>query len=528
MSTIATSSSAASPARQVNPWLVALAVVTATFIEVLDTTITNVALPHIAGNLSASNDESTWVLTSYLVSNAIVLPMTGWLAKQFSRKSLLLASVAGFTVASLFCGLAPSLPILIFWRIVQGFTGGGLAPFSQAILLEVFPPEKQGKAMAAWMFAIIIAPLLGPMLGGYIVDNFTWRWIFYVNIPIGALSYTLCRLYVSDPPYLKRNKHAPIDYWGMGLLAIAIGSLQVVLDKGQEDDWLNSPFIVTLSIIMAVTFVLFLIRELRIQDPVVDLSTLADRNFSVGVISVFVASMVLYGTTTLIPLFFQTMLGYPAFDAGRATMPRGAGSMIAMAVVGMISNKFDGRKIMALGLALAGGATWYLGHIDLTSGARDLLVPQFLQGISMGMIFVPLTTLSYATIAKSKIGNATSMFNLMRNIGGSVGISTVTTIISRGTQSSTAILGENVRSGNQLATNYLTGVQTMLQGKGFDAVMAAHVSYAAVFSSIQQQAWMLSFIRVARLFGVLFLLIIPLALSQRRTAHSGGQAAAKH
>jgi DHA2 family multidrug resistance protein len=503
--------------RSVNPWLIALAVISATFMEVLDTTITNVALPQIAGNLSASTDEATWVLTSYLVSNAIILPMTGWLANYFGRKRVLLASIAGFTLSSLACGLSPNLPILIFCRIVQGATGGGLQPFSQAIMLEVFPGEKQGKAMAAWLFAILIAPLVGPVFGGWIVDHYSWRWIFYVNIPIGLISLLLCQWFVFDPAYIRRTSDV-VDSWGIGFLVIGIGSLQVVLDKGQQEDWFSSNLIIRLSVLAVIGLVLFVIREFRTEQPVVDLRAFRDRNFSTGVLMGFVTSLILYGTTVIVPLFFQTMRGYPAMQAGIATVPRGIGSMLAMVIVGGFLGKLDGRPLMALGLVIAGWSTWGMGYSNLSVGSGDLWWPQFWQGISMGLIFVPLTTLTYATIAKEKMGNATSLFNLLRNIGGSVGISVVTTIIARHTQTNTAILGSHVHSSNRMAT----AAQGLFISKGFDFAIAAKMALASIFGMIQQQAWMLSFIAVAQIFGVLFVVIIPLVLLMRKPQHHGG------
>jgi len=506
--------------RSINPWMIALAVISATFMEVLDTTITNVALPQIAGNLSASTDEATWVLTSYLVSNAIILPMTGWMANYFGRKRVLLASIAGFTLSSLACGLAPNLPILILFRIIQGATGGGLQPFSQAILLEVFPPEKQGKAMATWLFAILIAPLLGPVMGGWIVDNYSWRWIFYVNIPIGLISFLMCHLFVFDPPYIRRTTDI-VDYWGIGFLIVGIGSLQVILDKGQQEDWFSSSMIVRLGALAVVGLTLFVIREFITAQPVVDLRVFRDRNFTAGVWLVTVSSLILYGTTVIVPLFFQTMRGYPALQAGIATVPRGIGSMLAMIIVGVLIGKMDGRPLMCLGLVVAGWSTWDMGCANLSVGAGDLWWPQFWQGISMGLIFVPLTTLTYTTIAREKMGNATSLFNLMRNIGGSVGISIVTTMIARHTQIHTAILGSHVHPFSQTGMRFIAGAQDRFLLNDFDALTASKRAYSLIFAMIQQQAWMLSFIEVARLFGILFVVVIPLIFLMRKPSQKG-------
>src|SRR6266516_7399123 len=284
----------------VNPWLVAVAVMFATFMEVLDTTVVNVSLPHIAGSLSASIDESTWVLTSYLVANAIVLPMTGWLARTFGRKRLLMASVSGFTIASLLCGLAPNLPMLVMFRLIQGATGGAMQPLSQAVLLEAFPPHERGKAMGFWGLGIVVAPILGPVLGGWLTDNYSWRWVFYINLPVGIASLVMTKLYVFDPAYLRKDTNR-IDYWGIGLLALWVGALQIVLDKGQQEDWFASSFITILAIVSAVALVALLVHELTTGDPIVDLRVFKARSYAVGVFLMTIVGFVLYGSMVLMP-----------------------------------------------------------------------------------------------------------------------------------------------------------------------------------------------------------------------------------
>ncbi len=504
----------------INPWLVAIAVMVGTFMEVLDTTITNVALPHMAGDLSASVDESTWVLTSYLVSNAVVLPLTGWLSNYFGRKRLLIASVAGFTLASLACGLAPSLPILILFRVIQGATGGGLQPLSQAILLEAFPSEKHGKAMAFWGIGILVAPMLGPVTGGWIVDNYTWRWIFYINLPLGVIATVLALLFVFDPPYIKRNS-SRIDYWGIGLLALGVGALQVVLDKGQQEDWFSSHMIVVFTALTVIGFLLFVIREFTTEHPVVDLRVFRYRSFAAGTVQMAVVGVVLYGTTVLIPIFLQTIMGYPAVDAGIATLPRGWGSIAAMALAGFLVSKMDARLVMFAGFSIGGCATWMLGGINLAAGPQDLLWPQFFQGVSMGFIFVPLTTLTYDRISKKEIGNAAAIFNLLRNIGGSIGISYVTTIIARRTQANTGILGAHVTLLNPVSGWFVSGTRGLLMAKGQDYAGASSRAYAMVFGMIQRQAWMLAFNEVVHLLGILFFLMIPFILLMRSPSHTG-------
>src|SRR5437867_5728344 len=321
--------------RDVNPWIIAMAVMFGTFMEVLDTTVVNVSLPHIAGNLSATVDEAVWVLTSYLVANAIILPLTGWLANHFGRKRLLMASITGFTASSLLCGFAPNLALLVLFRVLQGICGGALQPLSQAIMLEAFPPERRGKAMGFWAVGIVVAPILGPVLGGWLTDNYSWRWIFYINIPVGVASLVMTRLFIFDPRYIRRQSES-IDYWGIGLLALGVGALQLVLDKGQQEDWFESRWIAWLAVISAGALAAFVARELRAANPVLDLRVLRLRSYSTGVFLMTVLGFVLYGSLVLLPIWLQTLLGYPALRAGIALAPRGMGSLLFMPIVGII------------------------------------------------------------------------------------------------------------------------------------------------------------------------------------------------
>src|SRR5712671_5504000 len=419
--------------RQINPWLIAVSVMLATFMEVLDTTVVNVSLPHIAGSLSVSIDEATWALTSYLVANAIILPMTGWLASVFGRKNLLMISVVGFTVASFLCGLAPTLGSLIFFRIVQGATGGALQPLSQAVLLEAFPPKDRGKAMAFWGLGIVVAPMLGPVLGGWLTDSYSWRWVFYINIPIGIIALLMTQTFVFDPPYIKRRAGG-IDYWGMGLLVVGIGALQIMLDKGQEEDWFSSHFIVILAVLAAIGLIGFVIRELNAEHPIVDLRVFRYRTYAAGVFLMTVLGFVLYGSTVLVPLMLQTLLGYPAVRAGIVMLPRGLGSFIAMPLVGLLMSKIEPRRLLAAGVLISSLSFWKFSHLSLDVGYWDFFIPLIIQGSAMGLLFVPLTTITNDPIPKEEIGNATSLFNLMRNIGASIGIASVTTILSRNQQ----------------------------------------------------------------------------------------------
>lgn len=519
------STAAAQP--QVNPWIVAIAVMFGTFMEVLDTTVVNVSLPHIAGSLSASVDEASWALTSYLVANAIVLPITGWLANFFGRKRTLIAAVSGFTVASVLCGLAPSLPVLIFFRVMQGAAGGALQPLSQAVMLEAFPPKDRGKAMAFWGLGIVVAPMLGPVLGGWLTDAYSWRWVFYINLPVGMASIIMTRLFIFDPPYIKRSSGG-VDYWGIGFLALGVGALQVVLDKGQEDDWFSSHAIVLLTIAAAVGIIFFIMRELMALNPVVHLSVFRNRTYSAGVFLMTILGFVLYGSMLLVPIFLQTLLGYSALAAGIAMAPRGLGSFLMMPVVGTVLGRFDPRKVLGVGLIAGAWSLYALSELNLSAGYWDIFWPQFVQGAALALLFVPLTTATMDPIPKQEMGNATSMFNLMRNIGGSVGIAAGTTYLTRQEQVHTALLGANVYAGNPRAQAVLQGMQANMMAHGADPVTARHQAVNALWGMVQQQSAMQSFVDTFRALGVVFLLVLPFLLIMRRPTNRAGPGAGMH
>jgi MFS transporter, DHA2 family, multidrug resistance protein len=504
----------------VNPWIIALSVMFATFMEVLDSTVVNVSLPHIAGSLSASINEATWALTSYLVANAIILPMTGWLASIFGRKRLLMAAVTGFTLSSVLCGLAPTLNVLILFRVLQGATGGALQPLSQAVLLEAFPPRERGKAMAFWGLGIVVAPILGPVLGGWLTDSYSWRWIFYINLPVGIASLVMTHLFIFDPPYIKREI-GRIDYWGIGMLAVGIGALQIVLDKGQEEDWFSSGMITALAIVSAVTLVLLILHELSTDEPVVDLGVFKERSYAVGVFLMTVLGFVLYGSTVLLPIFLQTLLGYPALQAGVAMAPRGIGSFCMMPITAMLIGRIDNRKLLAVGFSIGGITLIQLAGLNLTAGYWDIFWPQVVQGVGMSLLFVPLTTVTMDGVSRERMGNATSLFNLMRNIGGSVGIATTATILSRQQQSITSVLGRNVTIYDTTSQSLLSRMRDAFVATGTDPVTAAARAHAALFGMVQQQAAMISFVFLFRLLGILFIALIPLVLIMRRPRHHG-------
>src|SRR6187399_1899360 len=466
--------------KPVNPWLVAVSVMFATFMEVLDTTVVNVSLPHIAGSLSSSIDEATWALTSYLVANAIILPMTGWLASTFGRKRLLMMSVVGFTAASFLCGLAPTLSSLIFFRVLQGATGGALQPLSQAVLLESFEPHERGKAMGFWGLGIVVAPIVGPVVGGWLTDTYSWRWVFYINIPVGIASIVMTKLYIFDPPYLRQERR-PIDYWGIGMLVVGIGALQILLDKGQQEDWFESNLMVALAVISAVTLIALVVHELTTDDPIVDLRVFKARSYAVGVFLMTIVGFVLYGSMVLLPIMLQTLLGYPPLQAGIAMAPRGIGSFFMMPLVGLMTGRFDPRKLLTIGLITGGSTLLWLSRLNLQAGYWDIFWPQLIQGVGMALLFVPLTTVAMDPIQRERMGNATSLFNLMRNIGGSIGIAVTGTLLARHSQATTNMLGANVTVYDQASQSMLYGLRQTFMAAGADAATAAARANAALF-----------------------------------------------
>ncbi|MGA2989189.1 MAG: DHA2 family efflux MFS transporter permease subunit [Candidatus Korobacteraceae bacterium] len=507
------------PQAEVNPWIVAVAVMLGTFMEVLDTTVVNVALPHIAGSLSATVDETTWVLTSYLVSNAIILPITGWLANYFGRKRILLISVMGFTVSSVACAMAPNLATLIIFRIIQGATGGGLQPLSQAIMLEAFHPQDRGKAMAFWGLGIVVAPMLGPVLGGWITDAYSWRWVFYINLPIGILAAVMAQLFVFDPPYIRRRSER-VDYWGFGMLVVGMAALQIMLDKGQTEDWFESDFIRVLAVLAVAGLVAFCIRELMTRHPIVNLRIFRNRTYATGVFLMTILGFVLYGSIVLVPVWLQTLMGYPAMEAGMAMLPRGIGSFLFMPIIGVLIAKLDPRKLLFTGYALAGLSLILLGNLSMDAGYWDIFWPQILQGVAMSMLFVPLTTITNAPLPKEEMGNATSIYNLMRNIGASIGIASVTTMVARAQQHNINVLGAHVNFWSLNTRMALDSARNLAMSHGADYATATRQAYGMVYGMVQQHAAMLAFVKAFRFLGILFFIITPLILLMRKPRHA--------
>jgi MFS transporter, DHA2 family, multidrug resistance protein len=503
------------PAADTNPWFIAAAVMLATFMEVLDTSIAAVALPYIAGSVSATNDEATWVLTSYLVANAIVLPASGWFAQKFGRKNFLVVCIVIFTVASFACGAATSLPMILIARAVQGAGGGALQPLSQAILLESFPPEKRGQAMAAFGFGVVVAPVLGPTLGGWITVNYSWRWAFYINIPIGILAVILISRLVIDPKYIREAIPGKLDAIGLGLLALWLGALQIVLDKGQEDDWFGAVWIRWAVIVLIAAFLAFLYRELTIKKPLVDLRILLNRNFAIGCLQIAIFGAVVYGMITILPLFYQTLMGYTALAAGLAVAPRGIGAIFAMPLVGVLLSKFDGRRLIAIGFGGVAVANIWLGHMTLDVSQWSMFWAVAMSGFFIGFVFVPLATLGMGALPAEQIGNASGLYNLFRNVGGSVGISIVNTIVSRHEQLHRTELAHSLSLQNPEMQRAVEGFHGMMSQRT-DPVDALHRTYKLLEGALDTQAALWSYIDDFRYLALVCFAAVPIAFALTR------------
>lgn len=508
-------------AKSVNKWLITTTVMLPAIMEIVDTSVANVALPHMQGSLNAGTDEVTWVLTSYLVSNAIVLPMTGWLSRMFGRKRFLMSCILLFTLASLLCGMAPNLASLIFFRILQGAAGGALIPISQAILMETFPPHQQGMAMAIFGIGAMFGPIVGPALGGWITDQMNWRWIFYINLPIGLIAAMMCSLFIFDPDYLKQKVGAimRIDYWGLFLLTVSMGSLQVVLDKGQQEDWFNSSFILTFSIITIFSLIALVWVELTHEHPIINLRLFRNLSFAAGNLTIFVVGFCLYSSIMLIPLFLQTLMGYSATDAGMVMAPGGVATLITMPFVGALLSKRDGRKIVLAGLVIGASAMFIMRGLNLEASYWAFVWPRIVLGIGLAMIFVPLTTVTLSVISRQEMGNATGIFNLLRNIGGSVGIAIAATLLARFSQLYQTSLVPHFNQYNPLFQIRLHELQQTLINKGMSASQADQTALAMLYGTVQKQATALAYNHIFFIIGLAFLVIIPLLLLLKRPNH---------
>ena len=502
-----------------HPWAVAFAVMLSTFMQVLDSSVANVSLPHIAGDLSAAVEESTWILTSYLVANGIVLPLTGWLSTLFGRKRFYMWSVAVFTVASFLCGVSNNLGMLVFFRVLQGAGGGALVPISQAILVESFPREKRGMAMAVFGMGVIFAPIIGPTLGGWITDNFSWHWIFLINIPVGILSLVLTSLLVFDPPYLARRntlRGFHLDLMGLGLVSVGLGFLQVVLDTGQREDWFGSPFIVWCAILAVAGLVGTVFWELSRQDPIIDFRMLQERNFFLSCLAMFMLGFVLFSSTMLLPILLQTLLGYTAMLSGLVLSPGGVVTLVMLPLVGRLLYRFEARWLVVWGLLVMSLSLFHMANFNLEIDFHTAMMARVYQSFGFAFLFVPINVMAFYFIPKEKVNNATGLINLARNIGGSVGIALVTTLLARRAQFHQTVLVSHLTPFDARYNAALAGASQMLMTHGSNATQAASQAQGLLYGTLQRQATMLAFLDNFWLMGVLALVMIPLMFLMKK------------
>jgi DHA2 family multidrug resistance protein len=499
-----------------NKWIIALTVMLPTLIEIVDTSVVNVALDHIRGSLSAGIDESTWTITSYLVSNAIIIPMTGWLSRLFGRKRYLIFSISLFTFSSLLCGLSWNLQSLVVFRILQGIGGGALQPISQSILLETFPRRQHGMAMAIFGVGIMFGPIIGPLLGGWITDNWSWHWIFFINIPIGIVSILMVLFFIVDPPYMKRMK-MKIDYWGLVFLAVGLGCLQIVLDKGQKEDWFASGFITSLSMISFVSMVLFLIVEYFAEHPIVHLKTFRNISFTTGCMVMFFAFFNLFGSIVLLPIYLQTLMGYTASLAGMVLGPGGLATLIAMPVAGRLVTKMNPKGLLAFGIIVAAYSTHLMSQFSLFADFNTVIWPRIVLGVGMGFLFIPLTTMTMSSVSREDMGNASAIYNLLRNLGGSFGVAFVTTILARRAQMHEVRLVEHLTPFDrnyQIASHQVT---QMLQYSGIEPSMTNQGGLGVIYGRFLKQASMMAFNDSFYMLSIFMVCILPLVFLMKKS-----------
>lgn len=495
---------------QTNKWLVAVTVMLPTLMVIIDTSVVNVSLDHIRGSLSAGVDEATWTITSYLATNAIMIPMTGWMSRYFGRKRFLVFSVALFTLSSLLCGAAWSIESLIFFRIIQGVSGGSLQPISQSILLETFPPSQHGMAMAIYGAGIMIGPVVGPVLGGWITDNWSWPWIFYVNIPVGLISIIMSTMFIVDPHYMKALK-VKIDYRGLAFLAIGIGCLQMVLDRGERYDWFASDVMIWMAIISVTALALFALNELFFAEhPIVDLSVFKNATFTLGTILIIVLFINLFGSLVLLPLYLQTLMGYTATLAGVLLGPGAIASIISMPLAGKLVNRLNPKLVLASGLIATAYASYLMYQFDLYTDFMTVFWARALQGFTMSFVFIPLLTLTLSRINKEKLPNATSVFNSLRILGASFGVAFISNMLARRTQFHQTRLTEHFTPFDQIYRGTAERLTGLLQGAGLDPASAGKGGSAVIYGTLQKQAYMMAFCDVFFLLAIILIVILPL------------------
>jgi MFS transporter, DHA2 family, multidrug resistance protein len=515
---------------QRNPWGVAFTVTLASFMEILDTSIANVSLPHIAGGLSATVDESTWILTAYLVANAIVLPTSAWISARIGRKRFYMTCVALFTGSSFLCGLAPNLNALILFRVMQGAGGGGLQPSEQAILSDTFPPEQFGMAFAIYGMAVVLAPAIGPTLGGYITDNFNWRWIFFINVPVGIVSLLLTYRMVEDPPYLNAASKAAarklnVDYIGFGLVALGLGCLQVVLDKGQEDDWLQSNFIAGLAIIAVIALVIFVVWEWHEPNPILELKLFRSRSFAIAQLMMFVLGAMLYGSTTLLPLFVQELLGYTAELSGMVLSPGGFAIIATLPLIGILSQRVQARWMIAAGFAISAIALFHMCGLNLQIDFRTVMMYRIYQSIGLPFLFIPINVAAFASATGQNSNQISSIVNLARNVGGSVGISMVATLIARHSQLHQDALAKHVTLYDGILRHLRDGLGSSLSRAGASKTDATHQALGRIYGFVQVQAAAQAYIDTLWLLALACICMLPLVLLMDRNDPSKAMAA---
>ncbi|OGK79793.1 MAG: EmrB/QacA family drug resistance transporter [Candidatus Rokubacteria bacterium GWC2_70_16] len=493
---------AEAPVSAPRKWLITLSIMLVAVMQILDTSVTNVALPHMQGALSAGVEEVAWVITSFLAANAVIIPATGWLAGLLGRRRFFLICTTLFTVSSFLSGLAPNLTFLIAMRVLQGIGGGPVIPLSQAILWEIFPLGQRGMAMAVWGIGIMMGPILGPTLGGWLADNWSWRWIFYINLPIGLLGFFMASVFLFDPSYLR--KPGRVDALGLVLIVVGFGCLQLVLDRGEREDWFDSGFIATLAVVAALALAGFLVRELTTHEPILDLRVFADRNFAAGSTVIAMVGFGLYSSMILVALYTQKLMGYDAWTAGLVLAPGGVGNMLSLLAAGQLVTRMDQRLLLTVGCLLNALGLYWMTFLTLGMDYWTLVWPRFLQGLGLGFIFVPLATLTLATIRKDRLGNATSAFNVLRNLGGSIGVALATTLLSRRSQVHQATLAGHVDVWDPETAARLAGWTGHFVAQGADTFTAKQRALAMLYHDIVTQAQVLAYMDDFWLLAVLF------------------------